>query len=128
MKSSFFSFGLLAASANANIIFNWVQPTCNHTEVGRSNCLRGQHCTEADSCEASLTTDDDYSRSFVRSVAGSVDIRAAAAYSQDGKCGPSNGDLLCDPNSTVYKGTCCSQHGWVRLLPKTRKRQFTDDG
>jgi hypothetical protein len=24
-----------------------------------------------------------------------------------------NGNTICDPNSTVYKGTCCSQYGWV---------------
>lgn len=34
------------------------------------------------------------------------------AYSTDGKCGPQNGGLLCDPNSPNYHGTCCSQYGW----------------
>lgn len=33
-------------------------------------------------------------------------------YSPDGKCGPENGGLTCDPRSTVYSGTCCSQYGW----------------
>ncbi|EOD52800.1 putative glyoxal oxidase protein [Neofusicoccum parvum] len=108
MKPSLFSFGLWAAAANANIIFNWVQPTCDSTELGSTTCLRGQRCTENNTCEAFVVSDDDYSRSFVRSVSG----RATAAYSQDGRCGPTNGGLLCDPNSTVYKGTCCSQYGW----------------
>ena len=34
------------------------------------------------------------------------------AYSPNGQCGKGNGDLLCDPNSTVYTGTCCSSYGW----------------
>lgn len=41
---SFLSFGLLAAGANANIIFNWVQPTCDYNS-DFSACLRGQQCT-----------------------------------------------------------------------------------
>lgn len=45
MKSSFLSLGLLAASANANIIFNWVQPTCDFN-ADYSTCLRGQRCSE----------------------------------------------------------------------------------
>ncbi|KAF2022100.1 carbohydrate-binding module family 18 [Aaosphaeria arxii CBS 175.79] len=35
-----------------------------------------------------------------------------AIYSSDGTCGPANNNMLCDPNSTVYKGTCCSEYGW----------------
>lgn len=31
-----------------------------------------------------------------------------AVYSKDGTCGPANGNTICDPNSTVYKGSCCS--------------------
>jgi len=34
------------------------------------------------------------------------------ALSTDGRCGPMNGGLLCDPGSTAYEGTCCSQYGW----------------
>lgn len=30
-------------------------------------------------------------------------------YSPNGQCGPG---LTCDPHSTVYTGTCCSQYGW----------------
>ncbi|THX77199.1 galactose oxidase [Aureobasidium pullulans] len=41
----------------------------------------------------------------------------APNYSQDGKCGPNNGNLLCDPNSTAYKGTCCSSYGWCGDTP-----------
>lgn len=40
----------------------------------------------------------------------------APKYSQDGKCGPNNGNLLCDPNSTAYKGTCCSSYGQSMFL------------
>lgn len=38
--------------------------------------------------------------------------RQAAKYSPDGKCGAQNGNMLCDPKSTVYTGTCCSSYGW----------------
>ncbi|KAF4310289.1 putative glyoxal oxidase protein [Botryosphaeria dothidea] len=113
MKSSFLSLGLLAASANANIIFNWVQPTCDFN-ADYSTCLRGQRCSEQNQCDAFVTSDDDYSGSFVRSV---EERASAPAYSQDGKCGPNNGNLLCDPNSTVYKGTCCSPYGWCGNTP-----------
>lgn len=34
-------------------------------------------------------------------------------YSTDGSCGPAHGNTICDPNSQVYKGGCCS----VCLLP-----------
>lgn len=43
----------------------------------------------------------------------------APNYSQDGKCGPNNGNLLCDPNSTAYKGTCCSSYGQSTMLAPT---------
>ena len=42
----------------------------------------------------------------------SLNDLTSRAYSSDGKCGPENDGLICDPNSTVYKGTCCSQYGW----------------
>ncbi|PQE06279.1 glyoxal oxidase protein [Rutstroemia sp. NJR-2017a BBW] len=35
-----------------------------------------------------------------------------AVYSTDGTCGPANGNTICDPKSTVYSGSCCSQYGW----------------
>ena len=42
----------------------------------------------------------------------SLDDLIPRAYSSDGKCGPDNGGLTCNPHSTVYNGTCCSQYGW----------------
>ena len=43
-----------------------------------------------------------------RSLGGLV----SRAYSPNGQCGSANGGLLCDPDSTVYIGTCCSSYGW----------------
>ena len=43
--------------------------------------------------------------------------RQATSYSLDGKCGPSVGNLLCDPKSSVYTGSCCSQYGWCGNTP-----------
>lgn len=34
------------------------------------------------------------------------------ALSTDGRCGPNFNNATCDPNSTVYKGSCCSSAGW----------------
>ena len=45
-------------------------------------------------------------------VPRSPDDLVSRAYSPDGKCGPDNDGLTCDPNSTIYDGTCCSQYGW----------------
>ena len=45
-------------------------------------------------------------------VPRSLENLISRAYSPDGKCGPNNDGLTCDPNSTVYNGTCCSQYGW----------------
>ncbi|TVY58153.1 Aldehyde oxidase GLOX1 [Lachnellula cervina] len=38
--------------------------------------------------------------------------RDAPVYSTDGTCGPKNGNTICDPNSKVYSGGCCSQYGY----------------
>lgn len=43
--------------------------------------------------------------------------RADPGLSPDGKCGPNNGGLKCDPNSSVYHGTCCSSYGWCGNTP-----------
>ncbi|RYF32590.1 MAG: hypothetical protein EOO38_30835 [Cytophagaceae bacterium] len=65
------------------------------------------------SCAANLKSDVSKIVSRSRSLLRSPEKRQAAKYSTDGKCGPANGNLLCDPNSTVYTGSCCSQYGWV---------------
>jgi len=62
------------------------------------------------SCEYNKSNLQSASRSFVRNV---PEKRQSQTYSTDGQCGPAHGNLLCDPNSTVYTGTCCSQYGWV---------------
>ncbi|MCJ1437254.1 hypothetical protein MMC27_006640 [Xylographa pallens] len=38
-------------------------------------------------------------------------------YSTNGQCGAASGNLLCDPASTVYAGTCCSMYGWCGDTP-----------
>lgn len=48
-----------------------------------------------------------YPLSF-RSEPVKVAVRQSPAYSTDGTCGPTHGNTICDPNSTVYTGTCCS--------------------
>lgn len=61
------------------------------------------------SCVANEENDKSlFSRSSFRVVPAK---RQTAKYSTDGKCGPANGNLLCDPKSTAYSGGCCSQYG-----------------
>lgn len=62
------------------------------------------------SCKYNENNIQHASRSFV----GRAPIkRQNQKYSTDGQCGPAHNNLLCDPNSTVYDGACCSQYGWV---------------
>lgn len=116
MKAALFGLGALAGLASANINFVWVQPSCElGSELG-DRCLTGQHCTEANTCLPDSSSDDSkvISRSTFRVVPAK---RQNGQYSTDGKCGPANGNLLCDPNSTVYTGTCCSSYGWCGNTP-----------
>jgi hypothetical protein len=52
--------------------------------------------------------------------------RQTAKYSLDGQCGPAVGNLLCDPKSTVYTGSCCSQYGWVCIRIQCAPLSKTD--
>ncbi|KNG47370.1 carbohydrate-binding module family 18 protein [Stemphylium lycopersici] len=116
MRATLFGLGALAGLASANINFEWVNPTCQFNTTLVNRCLTGQHCTPYNTC----VPDDKspYSKISSRSSLRVVPSkRQAAKYSQDGKCGPQNGNLLCDPNSTVYSGTCCSQYGWCGSTP-----------
>jgi hypothetical protein len=102
-KMRAFSFLAFASVAYANIVFTHVPLQCNASNPQiYHGCLRGQQCLNDGSCEA--LPKETQPRSVV--------VKVKRAYSADGKCGASNGGLLCDPNSTVYKGTCCSQYGW----------------
>ncbi|CAO2657437.1 Nn.00g035630.m01.CDS01 [Neocucurbitaria sp. VM-36] len=116
MRATLLGLGALAGLATANINFNWVNPSCEFNTVGANNCLTGQHCTEQNTCIADLKSDKSklVSRSHLRVVRAK---KQAGKYSTDGQCGPANGNLLCDPNSTVYTGTCCSQYGWCGNTP-----------
>lgn len=113
MRAPYLGLGVFAAIASANINFEWVQPTCEFTSREASRCLTGQHCNEENKCAAD--SQSEYSKIVPRSrslIRFPVQKRQTTKYSQDGKCGPANGNLLCDPNSTAYTGGCCSQYGW----------------
>ncbi|THZ15339.1 galactose oxidase [Aureobasidium pullulans] len=123
MKHSILLLGLSAGTALANIYFPKVQPTCNSEDLSFSGCLKGQFCqqnntvdVDEDRCTAvkhawPMSFQDHGKRGLFKHRA------KAPNYSQDGKCGPNNGNLLCDPNSTAYKGTCCSSYGWCGDTP-----------
>jgi len=118
MRATLLGLGAYAAIASANINFEWVQPTCDFTSLKASRCLTGQHCNEENKCAAN--SHSEHSKIVSRSRSFSwfpAERRQTSKYSQDGKCGPANGNLLCDPKSTVYTGTCCSQYGWCGNSP-----------
>ena len=85
------TFTLISNTA-ANIIFDWVQPAC-HPDAVWSGCLAGQYCTIYGTCKSSHSLEK-------------------RQISSDGRCGPVNGGLVCDPSSATYNGTCCSSYGW----------------
>ncbi|KAK9491770.1 glyoxal oxidase N-terminus-domain-containing protein [Lipomyces doorenjongii] len=64
-----------------------------------STCPHGQYC-------------NNFNRCVPKRRGGHHHRRDDIQYSIDGQCGPNNNNLLCDPNSTVYIGTCCSDMGW----------------
>lgn len=68
-------------------------------------CPVGKYCISGDTwCRTPVYRSKLTSASYPR-------IRRQA-LSTDGRCGPNNGGTICDPNSTVYKGSCCSAAGW----------------
>ena len=108
--------------------------SCDHASPYFTGCLRGMQCVEDGryamiSCPRHLLymvltsgscvkpAVQTYPQSFevdalYNHLPRSLDDLIPRAYSSDGKCGPDNGGLTCDPNSAVYNGTCCSQYGW----------------
>jgi hypothetical protein len=117
MKTAIFGLGALAGLAAANINFEWVQPTCEFNSFEVAQCLTGQHCTERNTCAANSKSDHSKIVSRSRSSIRFPEKRQTAQYSLDGKCGPANGNLLCDSKSTAYTGSCCSQYGWCGATP-----------
>lgn len=117
MRPALLGISALAGLAAANINFRWVNPTCDITSPGPSRCLTGQHCTEQNTCVADAKSDRSKLLSRSRSSLRVVAEKRQDIYSTDGKCGPANGNLLCDPGSTAYTGSCCSQYGWCGATP-----------
>ncbi|KAF2000686.1 carbohydrate-binding module family 18 [Amniculicola lignicola CBS 123094] len=113
MRASLLPLGALAGLATANISTHWVTPTCDFKSFSWSPCLKGQHCTQENTCVASANKERLYPKSFRRNVLE----RRQTKYSTDGTCGPTAGNTLCDPKSTVYTGSCCSQYGWCGNTP-----------
>ncbi|KAF2197676.1 DUF1929-domain-containing protein [Delitschia confertaspora ATCC 74209] len=113
MRGAILALSALGGLANANIIFNRIQPVCNSDAVvkGVNTCLRGQHCGPDNVCVTSTSNEDLYPRSFVRNIKPKELVKKAV-YSTDGTCGPAHGNTICDPKSTVYTGSCCSSYGW----------------
>ncbi|CBX94899.1 similar to glyoxal oxidase [Plenodomus lingam JN3] len=117
MKASLFALGVLAGTSSAMITLNWVQPLCDCEKPEEIKCLTGQFCTIDNICNALVV--GQYASKVSRShlVDHPAPAKRQNKYSVDGKCGPSNGNLLCDPKATAYTGTCCSSYGWCGNTP-----------
>ncbi|KAL7274155.1 hypothetical protein RUND412_002955 [Rhizina undulata] len=105
-KTVLFLSGLLAQGVLGNIVFPKPIIDCS---AGVDKCLRGQYCDENKFCQCRSTLE--------LTRRSPIPAPAAGDYSTNGQCGPANGGLICDPNSTVYTGTCCSQYGWCGNTP-----------
>ena len=127
---------LLLASSLSQVLANIpvrykVTLSCNESAPDYTGCLRGMTCLDGVTCTKPAVHVKPDSLFFLEPEAltlPSAGRLIPRAYSQDGKCGPQNGGLLCDPSSSVYtvgisaiaqalqlmgrKGTCCSQYGW----------------
>ncbi|KAK0896272.1 hypothetical protein LTR91_021382 [Friedmanniomyces endolithicus] len=83
------------ACTSANIIFPFVQPTCNHESVGWTGCLRGQQCLEDNTCVPTYATSSFESRDTTPRT--------------DGRCGSDFSGATCAPKGAY--GGCCSKYG-----------------
>ncbi|RAL58849.1 hypothetical protein DID88_009158 [Monilinia fructigena] len=112
MKATLVSLGLIA-TVSANIVFNHVPLRCDITSKNLYyGCLEGQNCTDDGAGECYVPNTPMPARYYPVPVEDRALEPRQAVYSKDGTCGPANGNTICDPNSTVYKGSCCSSYGW----------------
>ena len=90
----------------ANIIFPYVQPTCNYNEHA---CLRGQVCLHNGTCisEAAAAT--------YNNTISPVNLPRQAASRADGRCGEAFDGATCDPGGAY--GGCCSMYGYCGKTP-----------
>ncbi|KAK5114626.1 hypothetical protein LTR62_002198 [Meristemomyces frigidus] len=93
MKLSILATTARTTTTLANIIFPFVQPTCDFAALGSPGCLRGQECLENNTC-----------------IAGSQTRTRDLPPRDDGRCGSAFGGATCDPSGAY--GGCCSQAGW----------------
>ncbi|KAL2065357.1 hypothetical protein VTL71DRAFT_3027 [Oculimacula yallundae] len=115
MRTSALVLGF-AVSVSSNIIFTHVPLTCNLTDPRiYHGCLRDQECTLAGDCVPQEHRDPIKHLTF-RPEVQKVEARDGP-YSIDGSCGPAHGNTVCDPNSKVYTGICCSQYGYCGNTP-----------
>ena len=99
MKKTIYTAILLASITSANIVFSYIQPSCDYVTKPQ-NCLHGQVCVKNNTCVS----------------AGAVAHRGNNIIRPDGKCGQAFDGATCDPNGPY--GPCCSQHGWCGKTPE----------
>ena len=101
MKKNSSLLHLLFATTGANIIFPYVQPTCDYSS-GSETCLRGQVCIRNNPCVAVAT----------------VERREECVMPQrsDGRCSRDFDGACCDSNGPYRP--CCSQRGWCGKTPE----------
>ncbi|KAG0132211.1 glyoxal oxidase N-terminus-domain-containing protein [Tuber indicum] len=110
-KTALILSALFAHGVFANIPFPDPYIECD-PGAAEEKCLRGQYCSEEDELCKSPAPHE-----LFRRIARPNPIPAPGDFSVDGRCGPANGGLICNPNSPNYVGGCCSQAGWCGNTP-----------
>ena len=100
MKETLLALQLLLTTSGANIVFPYVQPTCDYLAHPES-CLRGQVCVENNTCV------------HTRAIEGRLPCDTSSR--SDGRCGRDFDGACCDSNGPY--GPCCSQYGWCGNAP-----------
>lgn len=99
MKAILLAISSVCAVTSGNIVFDYVQPTCNYLGAWKG-CLRGQVCLENNTC----------------APVASLGARQEPASAPPGRCGSEFGGATCDPEEPY--GSCCSSHGWCGKTPQ----------
>ncbi|KAL8937199.1 MAG: hypothetical protein Q9216_004542 [Gyalolechia sp. 2 TL-2023] len=109
MRTSALALGFALGQVYANIPFPNPYMRCD----GVASCFRSMLCEDGVCVWGKRSVGDLYPQSFRRGdIAIPKELQPRATYSTDGSCGATNGGTICDPNSKVYTGTCCSSYGW----------------
>ncbi|KAK9368850.1 glyoxal oxidase N-terminus-domain-containing protein [Lipomyces kononenkoae] len=99
MRFALFILLFVLLSSTHALLFPKVSVHCIQNSLLQT-CPHGQYCNDLNGCVPIRDGGHRHKRQDI------------IQYSTDGRCGPNHNNLLCNPRSTVYNGTCCSSVGW----------------